>query len=1010
MKCKKCKENIENNLKFCPRCGTKVKHTGRRIVASLLILAILVGVAGFAGWKTGWLPFGKKNTNPAAEDFSLLTGSFTDRKITNQESALAAIGDVADDLGIEDVNAEFSECKVDTVSGNTYYRFYQEYQGIPVYGRSVVIAADETGNSVLLTGNYVKIEKDLSIESTVTADSVLDSIMDYVNAESNLATAEVGFFCINDEELVIYESENVEATSAYNLVIPINAEPYRFVIDATNARILLAHPLTYTDNVSMKYDIDGERYSIDFWSENGEYQLYDKNRNLKLYTANGEILVINLVFKDPKGNEWIYNPNNEQWKDIKGNVIELSYEDKESLKLERCIFDTDEKEYGVFPVVSQTTDFEHSAIKMMAWIEGANDFYYRVLKRCGWSGTYDNMLRVVYNCENGSYSYTVGAFSMLSLNSDTQVDVVAHELTHSVEQSESGMTYKGESGAIMEALSDIFGELCEDWYDNKEMDGSCDWRFHNGVRDIINPQNSTEANTPHPSTYQGDSWIDISDPWDHGGVHINSTVISHAAYLMYTGIGGGNPNFEALTTEDLAHLFYETLFTLPSDCTFSQFRTLVQNTAEMMYKQGRPGFSYKKVRSVSNAFFQVGIDPDVTPVSKKELSLDVYDIDGQPYNNYTLYVRNYSGAEKKYSGKVVAAEGISFPSTGGYELTIEDNANTDNRTTFKVQAIDTIRATKLPVFTRCGSGNTTPFGTYIEAANRTTATGSWTEDIHMTAKMVVKKGNSTTKTKATMEASVDIEGWNGTDTSSLYMSGSASTSVLNQEIAYTMTWQNGMAHYEYTKPTVSSADLEIDPSYFNFNSLTDDMIISSAMTGNHITFSVKGDALTKSGISAVNDLLSGVENLSYDDAMVNVTLNEQSGKIDMLTMTFRASMNYQGYDIEADYENHYVFSENDIQSEGDSIALLDGYWENMIQCYEDGSVNEYDPEPMAEVISENLSYNYTLCYQLDGKKLVIDWGEGFKTTSEPVTMDFPINDENWNDSNIYFTYGLLNKS
>ena len=212
------------------------------------------------------------------------------------------------------------------------------------------------------------------------------------------------------------------------------------------------------------------------------------------------------------------------------------------------------------------------------------------------------------------------------------------------------------------------------------------------------------------------------------------------------------------------------------------------------------------------------------------------------------------------------------------------------------------------------------FSTYLEAAGKTTATGSWTEEMNMTASMILKNGSSSTKTKATMEASVDIEGWNGTDTSALYMSGSASMSVLNQTIAYTMTWQNGTAHYEYTEPTGTSADLKIDPSYFNFNSLTDDMIISSAMNGNQITFSIQGDALTKAGISAVNSLLSGVENLSYEDATVNVTVNEQSGKIDTLTMTFRASMTYQGYDAEADYEIQYEFSEHEGAEKSEDVT------------------------------------------------------------------------------------------
>lgn len=79
-----------------------------------------------------------------------------------------------------------------------------------------------------------------------------------------------------------------------------------------------------------------------------------------------------------------------------------------------------------------------------------------------------------------------------------------------------------------------------------------------------------------------------------------------------------------------------------------------------------------------------------------------------------------------------------------------------------------------------------------------------------------------------------------------------------------------------------------------------------------------------------------------------------------------------------------------------SVNLLDGYWENFIQSYkvyhflENGSVKEYDANPGARLIPENLFYSRTLQYQWDGKTLIIDWGDRFKTTLELVTKDSPI--------------------
>ena len=70
---------------------------------------------------------------------------------------------------------------------------------------------------------------------------------------------------------------------------------------------------------------------------------------------------------------------------------------------------------------------------------------------------------------------------MLAFVTDNELstELVAHEYMHSVERAISGMLYAGESGAIMEAYSDLFGEILED-YNDGNLDGSCDWVHHAG--------------------------------------------------------------------------------------------------------------------------------------------------------------------------------------------------------------------------------------------------------------------------------------------------------------------------------------------------------------------------------------------------------------------------------------------------------------------------------------------------------------------------------------------------
>ena len=946
MKCRKCKTEIEKGLKFCPNCGAKIKRRAGRVIAIILALAIGLGGAGIAAWKLGFLPLRETSETGG---FAVLNGDFTDRKITDQSSALAAIDDVAAELGIQDVDSELADCKEDTVSGNTYYRFYQEYEGIPVYGRSVVVAADENGESLLLSGNYLtSVGVDVS-PAISEADALQAAAQNYEDGTE-----------IVSDGLIIYSLGDHAPELAWKLYIDSDGIAEYCIISAVSGEILSHESLVYYEAVvGSGNDIDGRVLRFNTTEMNGWLTLEDESRNIHIYNANNETLIRNITADD----EGVYS-------------CELSTQPEGSARM------------PLLPVLNTfmaAKNWEDSkAVTAMTRAASLYDFYKEIFDREGFNGK-NGKISLVYNDRLGgdtgnAYSSAgqTRQITVLSFGIDNSMsqDSFGHEFAHSVEQSISAMAYAGESGALMEAYSDIFGEIYEDWLNNSvqqennsytgNLSGNCDW-VHDGIRDLKNPKNikqqvcyyeyngetcpvkeKTGKHTAngsltvwegitgvfdacqvmlpcYPDYYHGEAWADTTPQYnaenettnDHGGVHTNCTVISHAAYLMNAGIDG-SAAFESLSTEELAHLFYETLYSLPSDCTFSQFRTLLENTAEIMRRQGR--LSNKQVRCVSRALSEVGIDSEGTGVCKEKLTVDVYGANGELYEDYTLYVRQSDGSEKKYHGKEVSG-GISFPAIGKYELYIEDNADPTCHTSVQVNVLKQGGATKLPVSTKCGlSTAATPLLAYLAAGEKTTATGSWTENVDMNADLTLKRDSGTVKTKATMESSADIEGWNGADTSTLYMSGHANISIMNQSIAYTMTWKDGTAHYEYTEPEVSSADLQIDPSYFDFGALTERMLKSSSMRSNRISFVVKSEDLTKIGTSAVNSFFSGVGDLKYSDAAIETTIDKQSGKIDTMTMSFSATMTYQGYDVEAEYEIKYHFTDHTAASIAETPA------------------------------------------------------------------------------------------
>jgi len=112
-------------------------------------------------------------------------------------------------------------------------------------------------------------------------------------------------------------------------------------------------------------------------------------------------------------------------------------------------------------------------------------------------------------------------------------DVVAHELTHGVTERSSGLIYQGESGALNEAWSDIFGAMVD--Y-QEGATGADIWLVG---EDIYTPDISGDAlrNMADPAQFGDyDYWpTRYTGLSDNGGVHWNSGIANLAFQLLVDG-------------------------------------------------------------------------------------------------------------------------------------------------------------------------------------------------------------------------------------------------------------------------------------------------------------------------------------------------------------------------------------------------------------------------------------------------------------------------------------------
>ncbi len=185
------------------------------------------------------------------------------------------------------------------------------------------------------------------------------------------------------------------------------------------------------------------------------------------------------------------------------------------------------------------------------------------------------------------------------------LDVIGHELAHGVTQYTSGLNYEGQSGALNESISDVFGVLVKQHLLGQDAD-EADWLVG---ADLLAPGVKGRAlrDMAHPGTAYDDPrlgrdpqpghWRDfvVTDA-DNGGVHVNSGIPNRAFVLVAKALGGpawvgAGEIWYAAITGDIA-----------ADCDFATFARLTRVAAESEFGAGS-----REARAVAQAWRTVGV-------------------------------------------------------------------------------------------------------------------------------------------------------------------------------------------------------------------------------------------------------------------------------------------------------------------------------------------------------------------------------------------------------------------
>jgi Zn-dependent metalloprotease len=246
---------------------------------------------------------------------------------------------------------------------------------------------------------------------------------------------------------------------------------------------------------------------------------------------------------------------------------------------------------------------------------GVGDGYYNISTRTPSMVLTDHAWSVCP--DNAGFFGSLGRFQFCA---GTAIpDVVGHEYFHAVvwfEFTPHGTEYSYEIGALEEGSCDVFGEMLDSF-----STGTADWHQYAASqwgRNLANPMSIIDPSfgIPYPDHFV--SPYVYCGSADHGGIHHNSTIPSHAAYLMAEGGLHNGCEIPAIGIDAVQRIWYRAwcqYFTRTT--TFNESVIAFQTACQDLYGETHPEY----LTSVTAALQAVEMDqpgycsgfPEVAP-------------------------------------------------------------------------------------------------------------------------------------------------------------------------------------------------------------------------------------------------------------------------------------------------------------------------------------------------------------------------------------------------------------
>jgi Zn-dependent metalloprotease len=511
--------------------------------------------------------------------------------IDQKLSAASVINDNKSAFGLS-VNDEVRILRTETDGlGMTHYRFGQFFRSIPVEGAEYII---HTRNGVAISANG-RLVKGINVDVTPAfpKTQAFQTAMQYINAKHYLwedketekllkiARKDSTATFYPNPELVIVTKDIAGIDTDYRLAYKVELfadEPLTgkaIYIDAHTGEVLSTLELIHTGDVQAtavtKYS--GNRTITTDSVSPTLYRLRETGRAQGIQT---------------------YNMHNQ-----------ISY----GTALD--FFDTDNYWNNTNAAQDEAATDAHWAIEM------THDYYLQKHNRSSFDNKGSLMMIFVHyyagyvNAFWNGYWMTFGDGDA-TYKALTALDISGHELTHGVTQNSAGLMYQGESGALNESFSDVFGTSIEFF----AKPATANWTIAEDIGPIFRSMSNPKVKS-NPDTYRGQYWVSGSS--DYGGVHTNSGVQNYWFYLL--SVGGADTN-------DLGHAFNVTAIGMDKAAQIAYRNLTVYLSKTSQYIDARQGSIWAaedlfgvcspEAIQTANAWYAVGVG---NPVSNEDVGL-----------------------------------------------------------------------------------------------------------------------------------------------------------------------------------------------------------------------------------------------------------------------------------------------------------------------------------------------------------------------------------------------------